>query len=119
MHIVIHTCHTYIYTYICTCIRTYINTYIHIIIHILIIRCGICLDCWMFPLHRDLYGRGVDQPFMFINSFEFQWAENVSSMMKLVKPVDETGMFIEWNINIIYSYIITIGISKCFLVTLK
>lgn len=64
-------------------------------------KCGICLDCWMFPLHRDLYGRGVDQPFMFINSFEFQWAENVSSMMKLVKPVDETG------------------ISKCFLVTLK
>ena len=45
----------------------------------------------MFPLHRDLYGRGVDQPFMFINSFEFQWAKNVSSMMKLVKPVDETG----------------------------
>lgn len=56
-----------------------------------IYSCGIGLDTWMFPLGPEFYSKGIEQPCMFINSYSFQWAENVANMMKLVKPVTETG----------------------------
>ena len=55
-------------------------------------RCGIAMDCWMVPIHRDLYNVGIQQPLLFINSYDFQWVENVQRMMKLSKLPDENGM---------------------------
>lgn len=46
----------------------------------------------MFPLHDEIYAAGIDQPLQFINSYSFQWKENVAKIMKLLKPVTETGM---------------------------
>ena len=54
-------------------------------------RCGIAMDTWMFPLAEDIYTHGIHQPLTFINSFDFQWANNIACMMKLVKPVSESG----------------------------
>ena len=55
-------------------------------------RCGIALDTWMVPIHRDVYGTGIQQPLLFINSHDFQWVENVQQMMKLAKPLDDNGI---------------------------
>ena len=46
----------------------------------------------MVPIHRDLYEVGIQQPLLFINSYNFQWVENVQRMMKLSKSPDENGM---------------------------
>ena len=46
----------------------------------------------MVPIHRDLYEVGIQQPLLFINSYDFQWAKNVQQMMKLSKLPDENGM---------------------------
>ena len=54
-------------------------------------RCGIALDCWMLPIHRDLRATGVKQPLLFINSWDFQWKENILQMMELTTPPDENG----------------------------
>lgn len=53
--------------------------------------CGIALDCWMIPIHRDLLESGIHQPLLFINSFSFQWPDNVRRMMKLTHPPQYTG----------------------------
>jgi platelet-activating factor acetylhydrolase len=53
--------------------------------------CGIAMDCWMLPIHRDLLEAGVHQPLLFINSSDFQWAENVRKMMQLTHPPQYTG----------------------------
>jgi platelet-activating factor acetylhydrolase len=53
--------------------------------------CGIALDCWMVPVHRDLLETGVQQPLLFINSFTFQWPDSVRKMMKLTRPPQHTG----------------------------
>ena len=53
--------------------------------------CGIALDAWMFPLEDDIYTTGIEQPLQFINTYEFQWKENVAKIMKLLKPVNEAG----------------------------
>ena len=54
-------------------------------------RCGIALDCWMLPIHNDVLEAGVHQPLLFINSSDFQWAENVKNMMKLTYPPQHIG----------------------------
>lgn len=66
-------------------------------------RCGIALDCWMLPVHRDLSASGVQQPLLFINSKHhvLYRVKNLESMMKMEKPPDETGF------------------SKCQILTLK
>ena len=46
----------------------------------------------MVPIHRDVYGTGIQQPLLFINSHDFQWVENVQQMMKLSKPPDDNGI---------------------------
>jgi platelet-activating factor acetylhydrolase len=46
-------------------------------------QCGIAMDCWMLPIHPDLLETGVTQPLLFINSSDFQWAENVRAMFQL------------------------------------
>ena len=51
----------------------------------LTLRCGIALDCWMAPIHRDLLETGVQQPLLFINSSEHQWLESVRAMFKLTQ----------------------------------
>ena len=48
------------------------------------------LDTWMFPVYDEVYDL-VKTPLVFINSWDFQWAQNVECMMKLVKEPDETG----------------------------
>jgi platelet-activating factor acetylhydrolase len=53
-------------------------------------RCGVALDTWMFPVYNEVYDL-VKTPLVFINSWDFQWAQNVECMMKLVKEPDETG----------------------------
>ena len=55
-------------------------------------RCGIALDTWMLPIHRNMYETGIQQPLLFINSHDFQWVENVQQMMKLSKPPDDSGI---------------------------
>ena len=55
------------------------------------LRCGIAMDCWMLPIHRDLLETGVQQPLLFINSFDCQWPDNVKRMMKLTRPPEHTG----------------------------
>ncbi len=51
----------------------------------------------MFPVGDEVYNTGVNQPLLFINSFTFQWAENITNMMKLVTPSDESGTsFCTW-----------------------
>lgn len=50
-----------------------------------LLRCGIALDAWMFPLDEEIYAR-VKQPIFFINSEKFQWAGNIMAMRKLVPP---------------------------------
>ena len=48
----------------------------------------------MFPVDEAVYESGVSQPLLYINSYNFQWAENVSSMMKLATPHGTTGTFV-------------------------
>ena len=56
----------------------------------------------MIPVDKDIVNvTGIDQPLLFINSFDFQWKENIKKMMKLVKPPDERG------------------VSQCSVITLK
>lgn len=56
----------------------------------------------MLPIHRDILNvTGIEQPLLFINSFDFQWKDNIQKMMKLVKSPDERGK------------------SSCSLITLK
>ena len=66
-------------------------------------RCGIALDCWMLPIHRDLCATGVRQPLLFINSKHhvLYRVKNLESMVKMEKSPDETGF------------------SKCQILTLK
>jgi platelet-activating factor acetylhydrolase len=46
-------------------------------------QCGIPMDVWMFPLHDEVYTNTINQPVMFINSHNFQWKENVDSILRL------------------------------------
>ena len=57
-------------------------------------RCGIALDCWMLPVHRDLCDSGTQQPLLFINSQRhvLHRVKNLESMLKMAKPPDETGV---------------------------
>ena len=48
------------------------------------------LDTWMFPVYKEVYDL-VKAPLVFINSWDFQWPENIKSMQKLVKESDESG----------------------------
>ena len=48
----------------------------------------------MVPLHKDLYDSNrqcIPQPLYFINSYTFQWVQNVQKMMLLTKPPKESG----------------------------
>ena len=54
-------------------------------------RCGVGLDTWMFPVYKEVYDL-VKAPLVFINSWDFQWPENIKSMQKLVKESDESGV---------------------------
>ena len=56
----------------------------------------------MIPVDEDIVNvTGVSQPLLFINSFDFQWKQNIKKMLKLIKPPDERG------------------VSQCSLITLK
>ena len=56
----------------------------------------------MYSIHLDILdGPGIQQPLLFINSYDFQWKGNVQQMMKLTRAPDERG------------------ISQCSLLTLK
>ena len=48
----------------------------------------------MIPIHPDLYKNGsvVKQPMIFINSYDFQFKENVQFMTMMTKPPNEQGM---------------------------
>ena len=61
----------------------------------------------MIPVHEEVYRDGVDQPLLFINSeLGYQWQENITDIMKLVKPKDRKGILTK----IIKIHIITIKI---------
>ncbi len=57
-------------------------------------RCGVCLDTWMLPVHKELYENGsvVQQPLIFINSYDFQWKQNIEQMTKMTQPPNEQGI---------------------------
>ena len=56
------------------------------------LRCGIALDGWMVPFPEDfLQDLIVTQPLLFINSYTWQWKQNVQSMMKLIRTSEERG----------------------------
>ena len=42
----------------------------------------------MFPVNEDVY---INKPLLFINSYNFQWPENVAKMMKFVTPTNKLG----------------------------
>ncbi|PIK41276.1 Platelet-activating factor acetylhydrolase [Apostichopus japonicus] len=46
-------------------------------------KCSVPLDAWLFPLSGDVYEK-VQQPILFINTYYFQWKENISKMNKLM-----------------------------------
>ncbi len=48
----------------------------------------------MLPIHKELYENGslVKQPVVFINSFDFQWKENIDQMNKMTTPVNDRGI---------------------------
>nr|XP_061843370.1 platelet-activating factor acetylhydrolase-like [Nerophis lumbriciformis]XP_061843371.1 platelet-activating factor acetylhydrolase-like [Nerophis lumbriciformis] len=46
-------------------------------------KCGVALDAWMFPLKDDTFPR-IKQPVFFINSWSFQWPENVKRIETLL-----------------------------------
>ena len=43
----------------------------------------------MLPVDPGLLEAGIQQPLVFINSWDFQWRENVLAMMKLVTDSDD------------------------------
>ena len=43
-------------------------------------------------MYKEVYDL-VKAPLVFINSWDFQWPENIKSMQKLVKESDERGVF--------------------------
>ena len=58
----------------------------------LYLRCGIALDGWMVPFPNDfLEGLSVTQPLLFVNSYTWQWKQNIQSMMKLIRTSEEKG----------------------------
>ena len=43
-------------------------------------------------MYKEVYDL-VKAPLVFINSWDFQWPENIKSMQKLVKESNESGVF--------------------------
>ena len=68
-----------------------VSTHTHTHTLSLSLRCGIALDCWMLPIHRDLLETGLQQPLLFINSFSFQWPRNIRAMFKLSQSNKKTS----------------------------
>ena len=58
------------------------------------LRCGLALDGWHIPLHEDVYSTNtsISQPLYFINSYYFQWKENMKRMLPLTRPPDADGV---------------------------
>lgn len=46
-------------------------------------KCSVALDAWLFPLSDDVYEQ-VNQPILFINTWSFQWKENIEKMNRLM-----------------------------------
>ena len=70
----------------------FVHTYITIIknLSLFFLRCGIALDGWMVPFPEDfLEGLSITQPLLFINSYSWQWKENIQSMTKLIRLSEE------------------------------
>ena len=58
-------------------------------------RCGVLLDAWMFPVHKDLLDTGIQQPILFINSYvHHKWKANMDKIFKLLKPPNHKGMML-------------------------
>jgi platelet-activating factor acetylhydrolase len=57
------------------------------------LRCGIALDTWMIPIASEIYSSNasISQPLYFINSYAFQWRENMRRMVSMEKPVGGNG----------------------------
>ena len=47
------------------------------------LKCGICLDAWLFSLGEEAY-ENIDKPILFINSYSFQWSKNVKRIQRVV-----------------------------------
>ena len=60
----------------------------------MICRCGLALDSWVIPIHPDIYGdnTSISQPLYFINSYTFQWKENMKRMLSLTRPPNPEGI---------------------------
>ena len=46
----------------------------------------------MVPIHKEVYDTGIAKPLLFINSYHFQWEQNVRRMLHLVKKPDANGI---------------------------
>ena len=46
-------------------------------------RVGLALDAYLIPVEDGIEGR-LEQPLLFINTWTFQWAENVAKIKSLV-----------------------------------
>ena len=50
------------------------------------------MDGWMVPFPDNfLEGLRVTQPLLFINSYSWQWKQNVQSVMKLIRLSEDKG----------------------------
>lgn len=71
---------------------------LHASLHVLLLltvrtcSCGVCLDTWMYPLYEEIYHQ-VDRPTIFINTWHFHWPDNIMRMQKLMRKIQETGMY--------------------------
>ena len=55
-------------------------------------KVGVGLDTWMYPLDKTIYQKIKPIPFLFINTENFQWPENIANMRKLDADVYEINV---------------------------
>lgn len=67
------------------------------------LKCGICLDAWLFPLGEEAY-ENIDKPILFINSYSFQWSKNIKRIQRILSGNNGKFAFVDIYIYI-YEYI--------------
>jgi len=78
LHYTTHTLH-----YTTHCIIPYTTSYLTVICSMSLYRVGLALDAYMMPV-EDGITDSVEQPLLFINTWTWQWAKNVTKIKPLV-----------------------------------
>lgn len=78
----------------------------------LLLRCGVALDTWMFPLDEEIFP-GVKQPIFFINSEKFQWIGNIMQMKQLDSAIIPRKMITIKSVICLLVSLLVIQLEKC------